>query len=355
MQELLKLPTIDRLLEDLKTSKVLAAAGALAVLEPEIIWGVEYTWEKHSPLKGKGWITFLGLVFLTLGMIDAQTEDHKVFKTIWTLVSDMLKSVWGGSAEQEEKYGRLVGKIFGSVVINNTMFGKDTKLGKLMHDKPIIGSIAWGNLKAGPIDVFLELLFNRYIELYERVTKVVHKVDSKQKVKDLLSRAINGLADEKLDRLDSSGISWGHLTEFHDDLPVATLQRVGIAVVRLHEIVEGNLRQYIEHKYGDDLKPYHDDLVAFDKLAKATGVDFHQIAQKNVVDVYHQMAQHLRLALDELKKVFEALSEGFTKDGFSWLHLLKVLGFDVGDYRKLQEEIMKAGKEEMKALMGKGS
>ena len=350
LQDLLKLRNIDELLEDLKTSKVLKAAGALAVLEPEIIWGIEYTWEKHSPLKGKGWATFLGLLFLTLGMLDAQTEGHKVFKPMFALVSDMLKNLWNGTAEQEEKYGRLVGKIFGSVVLNNTMFGKDTPLGKLMHDRPVVGSVVWGNLKAGPIDVFLELLFNRYIELYERVTKVVHKIDSKDKVKDLLTRGINGLADEKLDRLDSSGISWGHLSEFHDDTQVASLQRIGIAVIRLHEIVTGNLRQYVSAKYGDDLKPYREDLAAFDKLAKTVGVDFHKIAEDNVVGVYHQMAHHLRLALDELKEVFRELSEGFTRSGFSWLHLFKVLGFEVGDYRKLQDEIMKAGQEELKAF-----
>ena len=352
--KLAHLKSAEEVLEELKSSKALKALMVVAVLEPQIIWGVEYAWHKHMP-KGTGWPTFLFVALAGILYLDHVTDD-KFAIVLSDLIVDLLRNFPGATAERAELVGKLIGDFYGGMVMNNTVWSegdldhggkkKPSLLAKWRMSEPLSGSTVWGNVKWGPIDSILELLFNRYLFLFEKLKKVPGEVG---KARDFIADSVQSMSDKKLDEE-----GWGHLKDFHDDSHKGlSMKQIGLAIVKLRKQLAVDLDSFLKHHH-KDIEEYQNDIVAFNRLVEKSGFDFHVPAnEKEAKFLYHQMLRHLYLALDSLAEALRLLFEPFTKSGFSWIRLLQELGLDVGDLSKLQDEVMKKAKDELQSFKKK--
>jgi hypothetical protein len=73
-----------------------------------------------------------------------------------------------------------------------------------------------------------------------------------------------------------------------------------------------------------------------------------EFADAHVKQVFVVMSTHVRLALGELIEGMRNLFEPFVEGGhFSWMSLLKELGFDVGDVEQIQQDVTKLYKSSL--------
>lgn len=88
------------------------------------------------------------------------------------------------------------------------------------------------------------------------------------------------------------------------------------------------------------------DFVATAKLSNDLGItDF---AEDHVKPLSVVMNTHVRLAINELIEAMRNLFEPFVEGShFSWMSVLKELGFDVGDVEQIQQEVTKLYKDSL--------
>jgi hypothetical protein len=347
LPKLVGLQSIDEALADVADSRWLPALGTVLVLESELIWGAEYAFSKASP-KTRAWV-LVALGALAVGGAVAANEmtDGKVWATTKQLLGDFVHLP--RSTEEAELDGELVGNLFGAVFFNKYMYGKGGLLHDFMDKHPVLGGALWGNTKASIIEAVIALLLKRYVFVYEELKKVAAPLATRAGGESAFVAAVHALEDEVFDEQ-----GWGHLKSFRSGAENAvSLQAIALTIFRVREIMRRDIRIWIKGKYGTEIERYRQDVVAFDQLAKAAGVDFQQLYKDGVNHVemiYHQMARQLHQALDELAEAIKLIFEPFSKGGLSWVELLKELGIDVGDTSKIQQMLMDAAKQELQGF-----
>lgn len=353
------------LIDHIRKSPILAGAGVLAVLELNIIWNVEWRWHKHMSKHADGYLTFFAIVIGALSFADYET-DGKVGDFLFQLLKDAVTNIPGKDDERAEFNGRIVGNLLGGVVYNNMMFNdskesdgfgpdggyyfkKGNAAHGLMMSNPDLGGVVWGALKYGVLDKILELIFARYVFLYDKLRESLKM--TRDHAASVFKAAVDGYDQKKL-----NDEGFGHLKDFLGAPDKAgTFANLAIGIVRLHAVVEKDILLYIAHRYNDDYDKYKEDIDRFAEVAKKGGVDFHKIAAEYEQQMYHQMARHIHLALGALKDAIHDLYEPFTKNNMSWMKILHVIGLEVGDINKVKDEVMAAAKEELKSFKSPGA
>lgn len=355
------------ILEFAKNPYVVGAAAVLGAMEAELILKVE---NKTFPWIKKAWkdphvkaFFFIALVPMVIAAGTAAVMTHEGLKSILKDGVKGLVSLLGRTPEEARFNGRLVGAVFGGFFLNNRLFGHDTPIGKHMEKNALSGGFIWGNLKFGIIDAIFKVIFHRYVHLYDRLRAIKKELAPQQ---DKVLNMIRSIRAQKGDvpsevpvprwaegQPSPGKVSWGHLAGF-EKIDAVPLKDIAHAIIALRQMVLEDINLFLKMKYDGDLKRYKDDVEAFNDMTKNFGFDIHQVTEKldpkQLEMLYHQMAHHLFLALEELAEALKSLLAPFTKSGFSWLTLLEQLGLHLGDINQVQQEVMKAARSEFQLL-----
>jgi hypothetical protein len=117
-------------------------------------------------------------------------------------------------------------------------------------------------------------------------------------------------------------------------------------LLRFHRVLEEDGVELLTTHYGGQIARLKDDLAATAKLSDELGItDF---AVEHTKALYVVMSTHVRLAVHELVEAMRNLFEPFVENGhFSWMAILKELGFDVGDVEQIQHEVTQLYKDSL--------
>jgi hypothetical protein len=358
------------ILEFAKNPYVVGASTVLMVMEAELILKVEnktFPWISKSfkspNVKAFFWIALVPIL-ATVGV--ATVASHDGLKAILKDGVKGILSLLGRTKEEAGFNGRLVGAVFGGFFLKKALFGHDTPIGKHMEKNALSGGFIWGNLKFGVIDAVFKMIFHRYVHMYDRLHQVAKELAPQ---KDRVLNMIRSIRAQKGDtpsevpvprwaegQPSPGKVSWGHLEGF-EKADAVPLKDIAYAIVALRQMVLDDISLFIKMKYNGDIKMYKADVEAFNDISKNFGFDIHQVTDKMdpkyLKMLYHQMANHLFLALDELAESLKSLLAPFTKSGYSWLTLLEEVGLHLGDINRVQEEVMKVARDELQVLRKK--
>jgi hypothetical protein len=351
---LLKADKIDDLLVTLKDSKLLKAGLVLVVLRQHIGDVLAYTWKskkkKKTSWKRKAFFaTAIAAVTIWAGYEANEATDGKVVDTIFALLEDAFSSLPGGTEERAKTNGKVVGNLLGGFMLNRFLY-KDGESGdkhRKVLDSPVLGTSIKHNFKYGIVTGVLKVVFRRYVALYDEL--VEKGIFGAARGEGIFAKLIGDLYEQEL---DARGL--GHLKKFESKSEkMVTLNDVVMTLLGIYRVLDGDHKDFLKKKYGDDIAMYKEDLSALKGWAEATGLS--HAVEEHLPQVYHLMTQHLRLALNELIEALQLLFKPF-KDGgvLSWITLLAELGLDVGDPDALQREVQEIMGKELEGFKAKG-
>jgi hypothetical protein len=119
-----------------------------------------------------------------------------------------------------------------------------------------------------------------------------------------------------------------------------SLQDMAKALLGYHKVLQDDGIELLEKHYGGTIARLKEDLQATAKLSDELGIT--GFAEEHAKALFVVMNTHIRMAMHELSQSISELFKPFMADGhFSWMMLLKELGFDVGDISQIQNEVRK--------------
>jgi len=341
---------MDDVVAAIRDNKLIMAGAVLVVLRVQIWSAIQYTWSlrKKKPIKSKRRWAFYALavaavLLLASDQADQESEAGKfldnIIDKIGTLLAEAAKNFPGRSENEAELYGKIVGNLIGGFLLNRFLFKEDHKFNKVFKT-PILGATLKSNLKHGVVKGFLALVFKRYLSLYNDLVK--HGVLSKARREEEFASLVDEVRDKEL---DARGLS--HLKEFEAQSEKAmSLHDLFKVLLRFHRVLEEDGVELLTTHYGGQIARLKDDLAATAKLSDELGItDF---AVEHTKALYVVMSTHVRLAVHELVEAMRNLFEPFVENGhFSWMAILKELGFDVGDVEQIQHEVTQLYKDSL--------
>jgi hypothetical protein len=255
----------------------------------------------------------------------------KALDDIAALLKEAISGFPGRNNQQAEQYGKIVGNLLGGFVLDRFLF-KDDHAFRKVFDAPIVDGTLKNNLKHGVIKGFLALIFKRYLSLYNDLVK--HGVMSKARREQEFASLVSTVRGEELKRRNLD-----HLTHFESESEKSmSLQDMAIALIGYHRVLQDDGVELLERHYAGDIARLKTDILATTKLSDDLGIT--GFAEDHAKALFVVMSTHLRLALNEIVESIRHLFDPFMEDGhFSWIVLLKELGFDVGDISKIQHEV----------------
>lgn len=340
--------SIDDVIAELRNNKKIMAGAVLGVLRTQIFSVIKYTWRHRNgktaktPLKSKRKWAFYALAIGAVLLMSSdsgdgknETEDvlgellHKMFSLLKQAASDFP----GRSPPEAELYGKIVGNLLGGFVLDRFLF-KDNHPFRKVFDAPVIGATLKGNLRHGVVKGFLALIFKRYLSLYNDLVK--HGVLSTARREEEFASLVNDVRDAEL---ANKGLD--HLATFESDSEKSmSLADLAKALLGFHKVLQDDGVELLQKHYGGTIERLKEDLAATSRLSDDLGIT--GFAEEHVKALFVVMNTHVRLAMSELSQSVSELFRPFIADGhFSWMMLLKELGFDVGDVSQIQNEVRK--------------
>jgi hypothetical protein len=344
-----KLGSIDDIIGEIRDNKAVMTGAVLLVMRKQLASVIKYTWThrkgkppEKKPINYKRKVAFyaaaIGAVLL-LAADDGDTTGvvgevaHDAVHDMIVLVSEMVSGFPGKNEDQARLYGKIVGNLLGGFVLDRFLFKDDHAFRKVM-DAPIIAPTLKNNLKHGVVKGFLALIFKRYLSLYNDLVK--NGILSKPRRETEFASLVNEIREIELKK---KGME--HLAAFESESEKSmSLQDLALALISYHRVVQEDGIEILKKHYGDEVTRLKDDLKAAAKLSDELGIT--GFAEEQAKALFVVMNTHLQLAVSELAEAVKGLFEPFTENGhFSWMMLLKELGFDVGDISQIQNEVRK--------------
>lgn len=311
-----------------------------------------------------------------LGKLYGEIEDlmGSLYDAGKAIAGQVVSQFPGRDEKEAELFGQLVGNLLGGFVLNRNLGDLDKKvtgakakaqeklkektedsdsvLGTLTYhsvndsiESGFLSTLFTTNLKHGIVMPIIKVIFKRYLSLYNRLVKdgVFKEMRGEG--------AITQFTDEELkEQLKERGfedpdIILGFRTDGEKGMSLRTL---GLAVVRLHTLLEQDTRDFFKGAYGDQYDKLRQDLKASAELSAELGLT--RLVEENLPMAFHNMQAQLRVGLGELVDGLRALFAPFKEanvNGMSWIHLLKELGLDVGPVNELQHQLLTLKREEL--------
>jgi hypothetical protein len=344
-----KFDSIDDVIGEIRHSKALTGVAVLYVLKGQIGSVIKYTWThrkgkppEKKPINYKRKFAFYAVAVGAVLLLAADDGEetgvvgevaHELVEDMYTLVKQAVSGFPGRNEEQAKLYGKIVGNLLGGFVLDRFLF-KDNHAFRKVMDAPIIAPTLKNNLKHGVVKGFLALIFKRYLSLYNDLVK--NGVLSKERRETEFASLVHDFREEELKK---KGME--HLAGFESESEKSmSLQDLALALISYHRVVQEDGIEILEKHYGDDISRLKEDLGAAKKLSDDLGIT--SFAEEQAKALFVVMNTHLRLAINELAEAVKGLFEPFVENGhFSWMMLLKELGFDVGDISQIQNEVRK--------------
>jgi hypothetical protein len=249
------------------------------------------------------------------------------------LVKDIPNMLPGKDKKAAKINGQLVGKLIGTFMVDDALFGEGSTLGKRLAKNKALKIGVKGSLGGSLVSSVLKVLFSRYVVLAEKIG---------EKVKFLHSDLKQFVADERAAKkgdLEKAGL--GHLNEFHaksDD--VMSFREMVAILVHLRDLMLKDQAAFAESVV-DGIDELRDDFAALNRLTTAGGYDLEKLADRQLRSAMIQMNAHAYKALDELLKGVDWLFAEVADDT-SIMTILQELGVDVGDLAHAHEQIRHA-------------
>lgn len=344
-----QVPAIDELIMKLRNSKALMAGATMMVLRKQIASVIGHTWRYHKgksqkvALKSKRstavWVVAISAILLLTSDQGAATGNKAadvlsgVFDKLFVLIKDTVSGFPGRNAQEAELFGKIIGNLLGGFMLDRYLFKDDHKFRKLF-DAPIVDGTLKNNLKHGVVKGFLSLIFKRYLSLYNDLVK--KGVLSKSRRETEFAALVATARDQEL---KDRGLE--HLAAFSSESEKSmSLQDLAKALLGYHRVVREDGVDLLEQHYRKDIDRVKHDFLATAKLSDDLGITGY--AEEHTKALFLTMNAHLTAALHELSETVRYLFTPFTAGGhFSWMVLLKELGFDVGDIAQIQNEVRK--------------
>ncbi|MCB9563221.1 MAG: hypothetical protein H6709_16075 [Kofleriaceae bacterium] len=338
--------SIDDVIGEIRHSKLVMGGAVLFVLRGQIFSVIKYTWKHHKgksekkPLKSKRRWAFYAIAIgavLLLASDDGKKQSAagefvgEVLDKIFALLKEAVSGFPGRDEAQAELYGKIVGNLLGGFVLDRFLF-KDDHAFRKVFDAPIVDATLKRNLKHGVVKGFLSLIFKRYLSLYNDLVK--NGVLSKARREQEFASLVDTFRKEELEKRHLE-----HLAKFESESEKSmSLQDLALALVGYHRVVQEDGVELLEQHYAGDMARLKDDLSHLAKLGDELGIT--GFAEEHAKALFVTMNTHVRLAVHELVEAIRHLFQPFVQDGhFSWMTLLKELGFDVGDISQIQNEV----------------
>ena len=339
------LSSIDDLVLSIRNNKLIATGAVVAVLYPQIWSVIKYTWDhrtkKKKPMSRKRKAAFYSIAIAAVALLAGYGKHNnwKLINTIGALIKETVTGFPGRDVKTANLYGKIVGNLLGGFMLDRFLFKDKHPFHKMMNS-PIVGATLDNNLKHGVVKGVVAVVFKRYVALYNEF--VTRGILSSKRREDEIGRLLGTLRDQELKEK-----GFGHLTKKMTGYNKArSLQDICLMILGLHRLVREDSRNAVKAEYSDEISRLKQDFKATERLGSAMGLT--QFAKEHAGVTYHHMATHLSLALGELAQSVRDLFTPFTSGGkFSWIILLRELGFDLGDIDEIQKQLHETKKKEV--------
>jgi hypothetical protein len=281
-----------------------------------------------------------------------ESTAGKILDHILQFFEGALKDMFVGDAKRARFLGEMTGSLWGAVMVDGALHHGKEKVDHLFKNKKILSGVAKVstfhadvNLHHGKIGWALgalKLLLYRYLSFYDEL--VTHGIFAQKRDESAFAKLLNDIDEMRL-RQTLKDRNLEHLVEFKSDSETRiTFEKIGLALVTVHDRLEQDQKEYLQKTYGSDIERYKKDLASFAQTLDEVGVgkwidDREKWLKENYQMVYHHFVLHLRAAVHQLILAMGELFVGFTKNGYSWISLLQELGLQLGEVSQLTDKL----------------